>query len=64
MITVVVPQFVPGRWWNNLLHTQTALQLRLALLFQPGVVVTDVPYQLGYQGAVEAEPDEERETAP
>ncbi len=46
MITVVVPQFVPGVWWHNALHTQTALLLRLALLFRPGVVITDVPYQI------------------
>jgi amino acid transporter len=45
-ITIVVPQFVPTRWWNNLLHTQAALMLRLALLFKPGIVITDVPYQI------------------
>ncbi|MCC6192429.1 MAG: APC family permease [Anaerolineales bacterium] len=45
-ITIVVPQFVPKRWWHNLLHTQTAVLLRLALLFRRGVVVTDVPYQV------------------
>jgi hypothetical protein len=43
-ITIVVPQFVPRRWWTNLLHTQTATWLRLALLFKPGVVITDIPY--------------------
>jgi hypothetical protein len=46
IITVVVPQFVPKHWWNNLLHTQTAIQLRLVLLFKPGIVVTDVPYHV------------------
>ncbi len=45
-ITIVVPQFVPGRWWQNLLHTQTAWMLRVALLFKPGIVITDVPYQV------------------
>jgi hypothetical protein len=45
-ITIVVPQFVPHRRWHNLLHTQTALFLRMALLFKPGIVITDVPYQL------------------
>ncbi|MBU0494613.1 MAG: APC family permease [Chloroflexi bacterium] len=45
-MTIVVPQFVPGRWWNSLLHTQTATWLRLALLFKPGIVVTDVSYQV------------------
>ncbi len=44
IITVVVPEFVPRRRWQNLLHTQTALTLRLALRSRPGIVVTDVPY--------------------
>jgi len=46
IITIVVPQFVPRIWWHNLLHTQTATWLRLALLFKPGIVITDVPYQV------------------
>lgn len=46
IITIVVPQFVPRHWWHNLLHTQTAFLLRLVLLFRPGIVVTDVPYQV------------------
>jgi len=45
-LTIVVPQFVPRHWWDNLLHAQTAAMLRLALLFRPGVVITDVPYQV------------------
>jgi hypothetical protein len=45
-ITIVVPQFVPRRWLTNALHTQTAALLRLALLFKPGVVITNVPYQV------------------
>jgi amino acid transporter len=45
-ITIVVPQFIPKRWWNNLLHTQAAFLLRLAFLFKPGIVITDVPYQV------------------
>jgi hypothetical protein len=45
-ITVIVPQFVPKRWFHNLLHTQAAFMLRLALLFKPGIVITDVPYQV------------------
>jgi amino acid transporter len=45
-ITIVVPQFVARRWYHNLLHTQTAVWLRLALLFRKGIVVTDVPYQV------------------
>ncbi|MEJ2596957.1 MAG: APC family permease [Anaerolineales bacterium] len=45
-ITIVVPQFVPQHWYHNLLHTQAAFLLRLALLFKPGIVITDVPYQI------------------
>jgi amino acid transporter len=47
VITVVVPQFVPRRPWHNALHAQTAMMLRLALVFEPGVVITSVPYQVG-----------------
>jgi hypothetical protein len=46
VITVVMPQFLPSRWWHNILHNQTALLLRLSLLFRRGMVVTDVPYRL------------------
>ncbi len=46
IITVVMPQFLASRWWHNILHNQTALLVRLALLFRRGMVVTDVPYQL------------------
>jgi amino acid transporter len=46
LITVVVPQFVPQSWWHNFLHNQTAVWLRLALLFRPGIVVTDVPFHV------------------
>jgi amino acid transporter len=46
VITIVVPQFVPHQWYHNLLHTQAAFLLRLALLFKPGIVITDVPYQI------------------
>jgi amino acid transporter len=54
VMTVVVPQFVPKRRWHNLLHAQTALVLRLALLMQPGIVITSVPYQVGAQAEPEA----------
>lgn len=46
IISIIVPQFVPQHWWHNLLHTQTAFLLRLVLLFRPGIVITDVPYQI------------------
>ncbi len=45
-ITIVVPQFVPKRRLANILHAQTATWLRFALLGRPGIVVTDVPYQV------------------
>jgi amino acid transporter len=45
-IVVVLPEFVPGHWWEQLLHNQTALRLKAALLFQPGVIVANVPYHL------------------
>ncbi len=45
-LTIIVPQFVPKHWYNNLLHTNAAFFLRLALLFKPGIVITDIPYQI------------------
>jgi hypothetical protein len=47
VITIVVPQFVPRHRWHNLLHAQTAMLLRLVLIFEPGIVITNVPYQVG-----------------
>lgn len=47
IITIIVPQFVPAKWWHNLLHMNTALWLRMALLFKPGIVITEVPFQVG-----------------
>lgn len=45
-ITIVVPQFIPSQRWHQALHMRTADFLRQELLSKPGVVVTDVPYQL------------------
>jgi hypothetical protein len=45
-LTVVLPEMVPAHWWEQVLHNQTALRLKGALLFRPGVVVADVPYHL------------------
>ena len=53
VITVVVPQFVPTRRWHNVLHSQTAVLLRLALVFEPGIVITNVPYQVWHEGELE-----------
>ncbi len=46
IITVYIPEYVVGRWWEQILHNQTALRLKGRLLFVPGVMVTSVPYQL------------------
>ena len=50
VLTIVVPQFVPTKRWHNVLHAQTAVMLRLALMFRPGIVITSVPYQVGREG--------------
>ena len=47
LVTIVVPEIVPKRWWEHLLHNKTALFIRTAFLFKPNVVVTTVPYMLG-----------------
>jgi amino acid transporter len=46
VLTVIMPEFIPSRWWQHLLHNQTALLIRTALLFRRGRVVTSVPYRL------------------
>jgi amino acid transporter len=46
VVTIVLPEFVPAKWWQNLLHNQNTLFLKGALLFKRGVVVTNVPYHL------------------
>jgi len=45
-ITIVVPQFIPSKHWHKLLHTNTANLLRSELLSKPGIIITDVPYQV------------------
>ncbi len=46
IVTIVVPEFVPAKWWQHLLHNQSSLMLKGALLFKEGVIVTNVPYHL------------------
>ena len=46
MVTVVLPEFLPRRWWQHILHNQTALLVKGALLFRRNLVVADVPYLL------------------
>jgi amino acid transporter len=46
MVTIVLPEFLPRRWWQHVLHNQTALLVKGALLFRKNTVVADVPYLL------------------
>ena len=46
MVTVVLPEFLPRRWWQHVLHNQTALLVKGALLFRANTVAADVPYLL------------------
>lgn len=61
VVAVYIPEYVVGRWWEQLLHNQTALRLKGRLLFTPGVMVTSVPYQL--RSSQLAREREEREEA-
>jgi amino acid transporter len=53
VVTVFIPEYVVGRWWEHLLHNQSALRLKGRLLFEPGVMVTSVPWQLSSIGDVD-----------
>jgi hypothetical protein len=55
VVCVFVPEYVVGHWWEALLHNQSALRLKARLLFQPGVMVTSVPWQLRSSRDVAAE---------
>src|SRR5207237_1001076 len=46
IVTVILPEFVPARWWQHLLHNQSSLLLKGSLLFKKGIIVTSVPYHL------------------
>ena len=59
VVAVYIPEYVVGRWWEQLLHNQTALRLKGRLLFTPGVMVTSVPYQL--RGSEVAKERDDRE---
>ena len=48
LVTVVVPEIVPTKWWQHLLHNKTAFYIKAAFLFKPNVVITSVPYLLGH----------------
>ena len=46
VVTIFIPEYVVGRWWEQVLHNQSALRLKTRLLFQSRVMVTSVPWQL------------------
>jgi amino acid transporter len=46
VVTVFIPEYVVGHWWEQILHNQSALRIKTRLLFEPGVMVTSVPWQL------------------
>ncbi|HVV76803.1 MAG TPA: APC family permease [Mycobacteriales bacterium] len=52
VVSIFIPEYVVGRWWEQALHNQTALRLKGRLLFMRGVMVTSVPYQLASSGRV------------
>jgi amino acid transporter len=56
VVTVFIPEYVVGRWWEQLLHNQSAFRLKARLLFEPGVMVTSVPWQLRSTGRAVNEP--------
>jgi len=59
VVTIFIPQYVVGHWWEQLLHSQSALRLKSRLLFSPGVMVVSVPWQL-----ISSENIKEKETRP
>ncbi|WP_279102779.1 APC family permease [Gordonia bronchialis] len=56
VITVFIPEYVVGHWWEQILHNQSALRLKGRLLFEPGVMVTSVPWQLSSSDRRKADP--------
>ncbi|TMB93927.1 MAG: APC family permease [Chloroflexi bacterium] len=58
-ITIVLAEFVPRNWWEWILHSQTALRLKLALLFRPNTIVIDVPYHSHDTGHTSRKQEEE-----
>jgi hypothetical protein len=65
IVSVFIPEYVVGKWWEQLLHNQYALRLKGRLLFQPGVMVTSVPWQLdSSEGKAERQADVDGPAAP
>jgi amino acid transporter len=48
LVTVVIPEIVPHKWWEHVLHNKTALYIKAAFLFRPNVIITSVPFLLGH----------------
>ena len=61
VVTVYIPEYVVGHWWEQILHNQSALRLKGRLLFTPGVMVTSVPYLL--KSSAKAEQRAQRDEA-
>jgi amino acid transporter len=57
LVTVFIPEYVVGHWWEQLLHNQSALRLKGRLLFTPGIMVVSVPFQLASSGRLAANED-------
>ena len=64
VVTVFIPEYVVGRWWETLLHNQSALRLKARLLFVPGVMVTNVPWQLGSAESLQARQPQDKAVTP
>ncbi len=58
LVTVYVPEYVVGHWWEQLLHNQSALRLKSRLLFSQGVMVVSVPWQLLSSERIASEPEQ------
>ncbi|WP_371784397.1 APC family permease [Streptosporangium subroseum] len=57
VVSVYIPEYVVGHWWEHLLHNQSALRLKGRLLFQPGVMVISVPWQLHSSDRLKGRPE-------
>jgi hypothetical protein len=64
LMVIYLPEYVVGHWWEQLLHNQSALRLKTRLLFQRGVMVTSVPWQLASSRADDRQPSLPPEPAP
>ncbi|MQA77430.1 MAG: amino acid permease [Streptosporangiales bacterium] len=63
VVTVFLPEYVVGHWWEQVLHNQSALRLKARLLFEPGIMVTNVPWQLSSSHRIVGRLEREAELA-